>query len=81
MRRAVNEDRVFCKEAGTTDETQTQITQPHEANPCTSINSLQIDDVDVLICGFSNGKILKLNYNTNSHIVKTVIDQCEEALH
>ena len=38
------------------------------------------EDVDTLICGFHNGKILKLQYHLASKLQKTVLEQAEDSV-
>lgn len=51
-----------------------------ESNACLSIQHIQIDDVDTLLCGFGNGKILQLQYFINSASVKTALELAQEAV-
>ena len=56
------------------------ITTQTESVACLSLNHIQIDDVDTLICSFGNGKILKLYYHINSIINKSVLEQAEDSV-
>lgn len=55
------EDRIFTNEAVPSTES-VQVTNQYESSACVSIEHIQINDVDTLICGFKNGKILQLSY-------------------
>ena len=66
-KKTIVEDKVFNPDLpASMDADSFQVTCPTESVACLSIEHLQIEDVDTVICGFGNGKILKLHYHINS---------------
>lgn len=80
-KKAILEDRVFCPKSDlVAPESEVLISTQYESSACLSIEQLQLGDEDHLICGFANGKILKLVYKIGSTVKASLQDSLQEAL-